>query len=483
MKAWLALLAVTSLAACGDNVVEFPPSASYANHCAHPRSGVDPVTGDAYPDVAGSRAEEDGWVRSWIDEYYLWYSEVPRLGGADFPTTVDYFEALKTYQTTPSGKPKDQFHFTYDTATWESLATSDSEAGYGARFAVLVATPPRIVVVAYVEPGSPAVGVLARGDRIVTVDGADVTGSNDVATLNGGLFPANVGETHTFEVLDVGASATRTVMLTSASITGQPVQHVGTVAGGAVGYMLFNDHLITAEAELVAAMGQLQAAGVTDLVLDLRYNGGGYLAIASELAYMIAGPARTANRVFELEQFNDKYPSFDPIANQPLEPTPFLDKTVFASPQAALPHLDLPRVFVLTGGTTCSASEAIINGLTGVGVSVIQIGTTTCGKPYGFYPQDNCGTTYFSIQFRGVNDMGFGDYSDGFSTDGTTAATLPGCAVADDFTHELGDPAEARLAAALMYRANATCPPAMRGGADGRVIKPPWLQNRLATPR
>ncbi|MDZ7769432.1 MAG: hypothetical protein U5K38_10330 [Woeseiaceae bacterium] len=64
----------------------------------------------------------------------------------------------------------------------------------------------------------------------------------------------------------------------------------------------------------------------------------------------------------------------------------------------ALPTLDLPRVFVLTGPGTCSASESIINGLRGVDVDVVQVGSTTCGKPYGFYPTGNCGTTYFTIQ-------------------------------------------------------------------------------------
>ncbi len=67
-------------------------------------------------------------------------------------------------------------------------------------------------------------------------------------------------------------------------------------------------------------------------------------------------------------------------------------------------------MFVLTGPNTCSASESIINALQGVDVEVIQIGSTTCGKPYGFYPQDNCGTTYFSVEFKGVNAKGFGDY-------------------------------------------------------------------------
>ena len=76
-------------------------------------------------------------------------------------------------------------------------------------------------------------------------------------------------------------------------------------------------------------------------------------------------------------------------------------------------------------------------------------------------PQDNCGTTYFTIEFRGVNAMNFGDYTDGFSPQNAPApgnAILPGCSVADDFTHALGDPAEGRLAAALNYMAGGSCP-------------------------
>jgi hypothetical protein len=83
-------------------------------------------------------------------------------------------------------------------------------------------------------------------------------------------------------------------------------------------------------------------------------------------------------------------------------------------------------VFVLTSADTCSASESIVNGLRGAGVTVHLVGSTTCGKPYGFYPQDNCGTTYFAIQFQGVNFLGFGDYADGFTPPApwpTTSAT------------------------------------------------------------
>ena len=144
-------------------------------------------------------------------------------------------------------------------------------------------------------------------------------------------------------------------------------------------------------------------------------------------------------------------------------------------PGTPLPTLNLDRVYVITGPGTCSASESIINGLRGVGVDVYVIGSTTCGKPYGFYPTDNCGTTYFSIQFRGENAADFGDYSDGFSPanqTGTVGTVVPGCSVEDDFTNALGDPDEARIAAALSFRAsnNQVCPVAT-GVAPPRLSK------------
>ncbi|HMB73585.1 MAG TPA: peptidase, partial [Gammaproteobacteria bacterium] len=195
-----------------------------------------------------------------------------------------------------------------------------------------------------------------------------------------------------------------------------------------------------------------------------------------------------------------------PVTGTPIAPLPFLDITIGladAVPNQPLPTLDLSRVFLITGPRTCSASESIVNSLRGVGVEVVQIGARTCGKPYGFYPQDNCGTTYFSIQFRGVNDAGFGDYADGFAPAGTAALSatdLPGCAVPDDFDHQLGDSHEARLAAALQYRDGGSCPLVLAGAAlpdsslravpetaTGQLAiaiadKSPWRTNRILTP-
>jgi carboxyl-terminal processing protease len=126
-------------------------------------------------------------------------------------------------------------------------------------------------------------------------------------------------------------------------------------------------------------------------------------------------------------------------------------------------------LYVLTSEDTCSASESIINGLRGVDVPVVQIGATTCGKPYGFYPFDNCGTTYFSIQFQGVNAKNFGAYADGFSPANTVAARgepVAGCSVIEDFQHQLGNANERLLSVAINYaQTNGQCgvPPAALG--------------------
>ncbi len=429
--------------------------------CVNPRAGTS--------DRQGTVVDQNNWLRSWTNEYYLWYSEVVDRNPAQY-STEDYFDLLKTSATTPSNQPKDKFHFTYDTAVWQALSQGGVEAGYGAEFAVLRGAPPRRIVVAYTEPGSPAESLFSRGDEVLQVDGVDAVNGGTQAivnTLNAGLFPDATGESHSFVVRDT-LGAQRTVQITSATITRVPVPIVTTLptASGAVGYIQFNDHIATAEAPLESAINTLRTANVTDLILDLRYNGGGYLDLASELSYMIGNTTLTAGQTFERIVFNDKHPSRNPITNEILAPTPFHSTSQGFSgpPGRALPSLNLDRVYVLTGSGTCSASESIINALRGVNVQVYVIGSTTCGKPYGFYPADNCGTTYFSIQFRGEHAANFGDYTDGFSpaNQANPGTIVPGCSVADDFTHDLGDPAEARIAAALAFRAsnNQTCPAA-----------------------
>lgn len=501
----LATAALTSLfTACGGGgttasstpttPTPMPPAVSYtvgvyaassglAAQCAVPRTGTDSSTGLPYPDQQGSIASENNFLRSWTYETYLWFSEVPDLDPRSTPTTAAYFDLQKTSALLASGQAKDRFHFTYDTATYNALSQSGLSPSYGIYWVVLSAQPPRQVLVGYTDPGSPATAAspaLARGALLLGVDGVDVVNDNTttgVATINAALTPSSVGIPHSFTFQDRGTTTSRVVSLTSANVTSTPVQnaHVIATGTGTVGYLLFNDHIATAEQGLVDAITTLKAAHVSDLVIDIRYNGGGYLDIASELAYMIAGSAQTSGKTFELLQFNSKHPTTDAVTGATITPEGFLATTQgFGQLPTgqALPQLNLGRVFVLTSSATCSASESIINSLSGIGVTVIQIGGTTCGKPYGFYPQDNCGTTYFSLQFQGVNNVGFGDYPEGFSatrTTGAAQANLPGCGTADDLTHDLGDASEGQLAAALSYQATGACPAAVGEAAPTRA--------------
>ena len=492
--------AMSGASAAGWVQGEYAAASSYASLCAVPRTGTDPVSHQAYGDRAGTALDERNWLRSWTNQYYLWFAEVQDRDPAGFSTDISYFDVLKTTATTASGNPKDKFHFTYRTSTWESLSTADQQVGYGASFTFVAASPPRDIVVSYTEPNSAAVGAgWVRGTQIVAIDNVDAVNSTDQASidvLNAGLTPATPGETHVFSVLDPGTTAARTVTLVSADITSSPVQNVRTLSaanGRLVGYLSFNDNLATAEAAMIGAIDQLQTAGATDLILDIRYNGGGLLDIASEVAYMIAGPGPTTGKTFELSQFNSKYPTTNPITGSSIVPLGFLFTTQIDTSGKALPTLNLSRVVVLTGPGTCSASESIINSLQGVDVQVIQIGSTTCGKPYAFYPQDNCGTTYFSIELQGVNAKGFGNYPDGFTPSNTVAVQgvpVQGCAVVDDLGHALGDPAEGLLASALGYLATGTCPvspsavsAAVGSNANGVTIKSFMRDNRLMRPQ
>lgn len=475
------------VASCGGSNGTPAPYAQYAGRCAAPRAGVD---------QRGTLTDEKNWLRTWTNDLYLWYREVPAVDPNAYATAIDYFQALKTIGTNQTGTPKDKFHFTMSTVDWLAFSQSGVLVSYGIEFIALVASSPnRDVRVGFVAPNSPAAAVnITRGAQVMKIDGQSVS-NGDANVLNAGLGPSAASPTHSFEFLFPDGT-THDLPLTASSFTEDPVPIAQVFPGTHVGYILFTDHIQTAESELVNAIKTLKSAQVTDLVLDIRYNGGGYLAIADELAYMISGPG-TAGKTFERITFNDQHPSFDPVTGASLAPIPFVTtgQNFTVRSNVLLPTLGLSRVFVLTGRGTCSASESIINGLTGVGVNVVQIGQTTCGKPYGFYPADNCGTTYFSIEFQGVNAKGFGSYSDGFvpGGTGTGVAGLPGCVVAEDFSHQLGDPADARVVAAMNWAASpGTCPPpppapaaqqqtALSAAALGDAIqaKPPWRENRI----
>jgi hypothetical protein len=185
-----------------------------------------------------------------------------------------------------------------------------------------------------------------------------------------------------------------------------------TTGGRKVGYVLFNEHIQGAQDKLIGVFEGLKTAGVQDVVLDLRYNPGGFLYVAQTLASMVASP-QAAGQTFERLRYNDKRDA-DSAANAFLYTDRVLTaETVFPKGHL-LPKLSLPRLYVLSSNSTCSASESIVNGLRGIGIDVVLIGNTTCGKPYGYARRDNCGQALFAIEFQVYNAQGFGDYAAGF---------------------------------------------------------------------
>jgi carboxyl-terminal processing protease len=450
-KFWALASICALLSSCGGGggSSDFPPSSSVANQCTAPRPGTS--------DGPGSIDTEKTWVRSFMNETYLWYQDIPQVdpagytaaayGNSTYKALDAYFRALKTTKTTASGSLVDKFSFTVSTADLVKQQ-SGIASGYGIKYVVISQTPFALRV-AYVEQGSPAqmTGV-QRGDTLISIDGININDNtkSSVAVVNAGLNPT-ANKTTVFGFQSPGA-AIRSVSITSSdNIAVSPVTLTSTFAVGSstVGYLTLNTFgANNAEKQLIDAVGQLKAANINELVLDLRYNGGGFTLIANQLAWMI-GNSNLAGKIFEKNICNDKTPF--PICN--LADAFRQTSLGFSVAKGqALPQLGLKRVFVLTSSSTCSASEAVINGLSPF-MQVVRIGSTSCGKPYGFYFTPNCGTSYAAMQLKGVNADGFGDFTDGF------AAT---CQVADDLTKPRGDANELMLAGALKYISTGSCP-------------------------
>jgi hypothetical protein len=216
---------------------------------------------------------------------------------------------------------------------------------------------------------------------------------------------------------------------------------------GPVGYFVFRNFVDPAVGELDRAFAELLQAGVTELVVDLRYNSGGLLTVAQVLADLIGGEI-TQSQVQYLIEYNANNSSRN-------ETVAFRDRTG---------ALDLQRVVFITTGSTASASELVTNSLSPY-LDVVLIGERTFGKPVGQLGYVFCEKILRPISFRLANADGVTDYFDGFP---------PDCLAADDIDRVLGDPSEASLAEALLYLDTGACTggPAGAGLEQRRAAKP-----------
>jgi C-terminal processing protease CtpA/Prc len=448
-------------------------AANLANKCSVARTGTDPYTGKNYPDKAGSTLYEKMFLRAFSNDTYLWYDEIPDNNPNNYPSIVNYFDSLVTSSTTASGQKKDRFHFTRSYDEVMKSQQAGLVAGFGFNWKFVNSYAPREVLISYTEDGSPAsLNGVERGDKLLKINSVDVVNTSsqaEVDLINQALFNPELGRNYTFTFEAVNGGM-KIITLTSSDVATSPVRNVKVIDnnGTKVGYMQYNAFEVTAQQPLINAFNQLSAQNVDEIVMDLRYNGGGLIWQSAQVGYMLAGSH--PNATFGELIYNDKIMNSGQVRDNVYN---FVDKeinwatgTLTNNP---LPTLSAKRVYVLTTDNTASSSELLINGLRGIDVDVIQIGTTTTGKPYGFSPQQNCGNVYYTIQFKSSNDKGFGDFADGFTPTAKNLVSsnigiddkVEGCVVADDLTKPLGDPSEGMLSAALNYMTTGgTCPPA-----------------------
>ena len=412
------------------------PAAQLANTCVSPAQNTS--------EKLGTANDEKAWVRSFVDERYLWYRDVPSVDASQYASAAAYFDVLKTPAKNSAGGDLDRFHWSLTKEEYEQY-TNGISVDYGISWSRVANSRPRSYVVYDVEPQSPAGKAgIRRGDRLMKVDGIDFINGADVTGINNGVFPQDQVQ-HTLE-LQRGTS-TLAFTLQAGQYATTPVRDAKVINdnGTKVAYLYFDSFIAKSEDALITAFNDFKTQGAEELIIDMRYNGGGLLFISSQLAYMIAGPGASSGKIFNKQVFNDKRSSenysygFLPYA---LTPSYYYDYT------RPLPSLDLKRVTLLVGQGTASASEAVINSLKGIDVGVNLIGSTTYGKPYGFTPKGNCGRYYYAVEFKGENHKGFSAFDTGFA---------PNCSVRDDLNFQLGDVSEPRLAEALQYLKSGQC--------------------------
>ena len=382
---------------------------------------------------------QKAWLGSYMNEWYFWYRISPQPNPTPYADVQSYFDAL-LYTGSSVDFPRDNYSGSQTTESFNRLFGDGESLGYGMSVAgrELNRNGALPLYVRYVEPLSPAAAQgVQRGDRVLTINGraaSELVAADDDFAM---LTAQQAGETLSLTLRRSGVD--RTVTLRAAIFNLTPVSGttVVTTAGGRrLGYVVVKDMISQALAPLETAFSRFRAEAVQDVVLDLRYNGGGLVSTGATLASYVAGTRGNGLNYASL-LYNDKRERAG--NNQSFR---------FSTQSSAL---SLPRVFVLMGRRTCSASEQLINGLRGAGLEVVAVGETTCGKPVGFLPTPACGRTYSVVNFESVNQRNEGRYFDGFA---------PTCAVAEDFSAAQGGNADPLMSAAKQAADTGVCPAA-----------------------
>jgi carboxyl-terminal processing protease len=384
-----------------------------------------------------STTSQNLWVRDQLSTYYYWYQFLPaNVNPAGFNSPETYLEAVRY-------RPIDNFYSYITSAAANDAFYNDSQfVGFGFRQEYM----PDAIRVLQVYDDSPALEAgLSRGDRITTINGQSVAALIANGTIANAFGASEAGVAAQIEFQTQSGERKQAQMVKRlVTIPTVSVTRVVEVDGRRVGYLMFNNFVRPSVAALSDAFATLKAAGATELVLDLRYNGGGLVDVAVHLASLIGG-TRTSGQVMINYVHNDKVGAV-------------LNKTTRFN-QTPEQTLNLQQLVVITTRSSASASEVIINSLRPY-IPVTVVGDTTYGKPVGQYGLNFCDKVLVPVAFALKNANNEGDFFDGIPAN---------CAAADDTSHQLGDAAEASYAEALTVIRTGSC--SVRSEAASRALR------------
>lgn len=383
--------------------------------------------------------------------FYLWQADLPDWFGDIRNHTQQYnsadavLEVLKGYARDEAGNPYDRFSFldrwgTVDAEIQQGFAGS---FGFDVRY-----NSDTDLFVKKVDAGSPAYQLgIRRGWQIVEVNGMSDLSISSMEQDNFAFLFGALDADEIRMVLRKPDGEEVTVAIQRGNYQLQPImsQRIYNVGTKKVGYFAFDMFVSTLDNrgnptyvknQLDQLMAQFEAEGVEELIVDLRYNGGGAVVTAEDLSNMLV-PAAVGNGVMYTNKVNSGLDDFLRNHGVRIDFSPVhFQKTN---------NLNLNRIYFLVTEGTASASELLINNLQ-PHVDVKLIGEhATYGKPVGFFNWNILGVDLYAVSFQTFNSAGYGDYFSGMPVDKV---------VFDDLTKDFGDAQEDMIAEALYYAAN-----------------------------
>ena len=367
-------------------------------------------------------------------DVYLWYNQIPSTFDArSFADPAAIMTAIRQYSIEPGfSGAVDRWSFAMKKTEWNNMSgglgstfsstsADDGDFGFGVFF--LAEGDLRVKSA---EKESPAgLAGIRRSWRITKING-----NTNITSSNSSFIISNVYEStqSTFTFIKPNGTSVD-ITLNAAHYKEHPVylDTVYTINSKKIGYLVFNSFLgdtVEINSEFNRVFSKFASQNISDVVIDLRYNGGGYVSVQEKLAnYLIASSAN--NNLMMKEQYNDKNSAYN-------------RSTYFKK----LGSLNLSRVFFIVTGATASASELLINNLKPY-MDVKLIGpTNTHGKPVGFFPIPVGEWYIFPVSFKTTNKNGEGSYFSGFPADAK---------VNDGLSKDWGDVTETCLASAVKY--------------------------------